>query len=153
MLLSHTLAVFTAGLSVVFAVSIDNAPNTATNTSPNPNLGISRRCLGLNCKGSILCGESGNNGSIIQALIDWMEAVEENLVGWTDGETITCVGHSICAFYQGTDPKRHWTRDETLGYLQTIQTYGCKTCGSIPVNPGNCHTNGGELTVNYRDVE
>lgn len=108
--------------------------------------------LGINCRGSISCGEfgPGNALAIIREKVKNLPATAT----YVEGQQIAAVnvgdGSCFAAFYQKTGG-RQFSQYNTWWYLNALYDHGCRKCGSIPTDSGN-NVNNGELTVNYVSV-
>ncbi|EEB89054.1 hypothetical protein MPER_12899 [Moniliophthora perniciosa FA553] len=98
--------------------------------------------LGINCRGSGLCGSAGATLFQLTTLIN--NGLSDN-AQFVDQQQIACLAH-LCAFFQDTRTTNNGATVKTL--LQGLLNHGCTKCGSIPTLPGN-DVSTGQLTVNY----
>ncbi|EPE04134.1 killer kp4 [Ophiostoma piceae UAMH 11346] len=96
--------------------------------------------LGINCRGSGLCGRAGGDLVGVKAIVDGIQPRDRN---YGSGQHIACAGN-LCAFFQNS---ASGTADRVSGLLQQLYDHSCEVCGSVPTNGNN--VNAGELTVNY----
>lgn len=99
--------------------------------------------LGINCRGSALCGnKSGAMDELRDLITDNINGVDPNY-WFRNGEQIAC-SRQVCAFLQNTNGAPGQSiRDAIVD----LRNHGCKACGSVPFY--NNDVNLGMLTVNY----
>ncbi|ESK95717.1 killer kp4 [Moniliophthora roreri MCA 2997] len=101
----------------------------------------SANALGVNCRGSSLCGQAG-------ATLGQLANVINNGINdggqYGDGTQIACSMH-LCAFFQNTGTSNSGATAKRL--VQGLIDHGCERCGSNPTDGGN--VDNGQLTVNY----
>ncbi|KAF5532445.1 KP4 killer toxin [Fusarium mexicanum] len=106
-------------------------------------LAASNVAAGINCKGSVLCGQGTEP---LSNLINYAGGLNDDR-WYQNGQHIVC-GGSLCAFLQNTGglPGRN-----IKGLLGDLRDHGCKYCGSVPVFFPDDNNDGdhGILTVNY----
>lgn len=99
--------------------------------------------LGINCRGSTLCGnKSGAMDEIRDLITDNINGVDPNY-WFQNGEQIAC-SRQVCAFLQNTNgAPGQWIRDAIV----RLRNHGCKGCGSYAFFDNDVSK--GDLTVNY----
>lgn len=99
------------------------------------------RALGINCRGSGLCGFS--DPGVANALVGYIMEISDDTV-YANGQQIACKQH-ICAFLQ--DVSGGGASGSTIKALAPdIPGHGCKACGSVPLQDNNVAE--GQLTFN-----
>lgn len=112
-------------------------------------MAIGTSALGINCRGSAECGNTGGRATDI---LNYVQKIDNNR-WYQNGEHIACwksqLGTGLCAFLQGTGGIPGSLIKELV---QDVVNHNCHVCGSVPVffNSGDNDINThGELTINY----
>ncbi|KAF2121050.1 killer toxin Kp4/SMK [Lophiotrema nucula] len=128
-----------------------------TGVSLNPSRSIFPRdtniqALGINCRGSIQCGDCSNIGRIASLVYHIADDAQ-----YGNNQQIACSGcfwwqstFALCIFPQNIGDRKisgKLIKDK----LGALIAHNCYTCGSIPTedNVPDNNVNNGELTVNY----
>lgn len=104
--------------------------------------------LGINCRGSLNCGDSWpyTPANKAQALVGYINGINANR-WYANGEQIACFANH-CAFLQRTGGAWGSKIRQLAPY---ITGHGCSSCGSVPYYypQGNNNVADGMLTFNY----
>ncbi|KAI8635120.1 Kp4-domain-containing protein [Xylariaceae sp. FL1651] len=161
-------------VNMIFAISALFASALAmpANMSPNPSNPMDPRALGINCRGSGLCGlatlENHSGVRILQLWHDVLAATDK------DPNTVYNAGDHVVASAEmdGIDGKLSLKTEASIGtggvclfpqkasltlaqiraLVDALGEHGCSTCGSVPihfVDQGSNNPSSGILTSNY----
>ncbi|KAH0536746.1 hypothetical protein FGG08_006418 [Glutinoglossum americanum] len=115
--------------------------------------GLSERALGINCRGSFLCG-----GKHLDFIVGAINNIDMDKT-YKSGDHIACWRHVTpcslnninggeCAFLQYTQSELKGSQIKDL--IAQLKGHGCGDCGSVPITyPQSNDPSSGILTVNY----
>ena len=106
--------------------------------------------LGINCKGSRVCGNTPNVAQRLTHLIDNIDVNRQ----YQDREEIACVSNeldgketSFCAFLRGTGGA---SGQKIQVLARALRDHGCYACGSVPISwPSNQNVKQGALVYDH----
>ncbi|MCJ1233723.1 hypothetical protein MMC14_001681 [Varicellaria rhodocarpa] len=117
--------------------------------------------LGINCRGSILCGYKRENQNILDIFYDAMTTgsnaflqggpLEDDRVYYNgQPQDVACwAEHNVCLFLQGRIESSGVNGSTIKQRLNDLRYHGCRICGSVPISGNNNPYYMGYLTSNY----